>query len=345
MHRRLWEFEEARLLIDEATTLDPSSPSAWWVSGATWLDMLRLKESIAALDLAIELKPDSALYRFTRGWAHLTAENWQQGWVDYQARKEINKPPEIDLSKWDGKWLNPLIRGEQGLGDQVAIARFLPATAVMQVVPPLQRWLEHLGFKTVHIGQKPTGDSYALSMDTPVITKVGMTEPQCPKPLPAYALPNPGRFNIGLVWRSKGQGAGSIEETVHGQQKSLPLDMLLPLAQIPGVKLYSLQVGQGSEEVAAAHGLIERLPIFDIYDTACWMEALDYVVTIDTAPLHLAGALGKKGIGLLNITGGWYYGTGDRCAWHPSLTLVRQPKPGDWKSAVDKAIKIVGSLA
>ena len=347
MHRRLWEFEEARQLVDEATTLDPMNAQAWFVSGATWLDMLRLKEAISALDTAILLQSHSPLYRFTRAWAKLTAEQWKEGWDDYRARKEMNPPAKIDLPHWYTSDRDLLVRGEQGLGDQIACHRFIPSLPglTVQVVPPLQRWFEYLGHKTIHVGEKPRGRSYVYLMDIPYMLGSGMVRPPCPKPLPAYRLPNKGRFNVGLTWRSKGQGAGSLEEQVHGMQKSLPLDMLLPLAAIPGVKLYSLQVGQGSEEVKMAHGLIEPIPIFDIYDTACWMEALDYVISVDTAPLHLAGALGKKGIGLLNTTGGWYYGTGERCAWHPSLKLIRQPKPGDWKGAVEKIIEEVARIA
>lgn len=346
MHRRLWEFDQARALIDEATTLDPLAGGAWWVSGATWLDMLRPKEAIEALSNSLMLPPAHARWRFTRFWAHMTAGKYREGWDDFESRFDLNQFPPSELPAWDGKArAQLLVRSEQGLGDAVMAERFIPEGALVHAHAPLRRWFDHMGHRTVHAAETIKADASVPMMSLPRLLETPLLEPRKVKRLPSLRLPNKGRFNVGLVWRSKAQGAGSIDEQVHGEQKSCPLDYFLPLAEIPGVKLYSLQRGEAAADVQMAYGLVETMPMADFYDIACWMQALDFVVSIDTGPAHLCGAVGTPGVVLLNCTGGWPWGTGDRSAWYPSLQLARQPKPGDWKGAMDRAAEIIRGLA
>lgn len=79
--------------------------------------------------------------------------------------------------------------------------------------------------------------------------------------------------------------------------------------------------------------------IKDFYDTALLIEAMDAVFSIDTSFLHLAGALGKKGFGLLKFHPDWRWSLHDeKSAWYESLTLIRQRKAHDWGSVMDDLI-------
>jgi ADP-heptose:LPS heptosyltransferase len=102
----------------------------------------------------------------------------------------------------------------------------------------------------------------------------------------------------------------------------------------------SLQKDGGSQELAA---LADRSQVIDpthmikdFGDTAALIETLDVVISCDSAPLHLSGALGKRAIAVLPHVAEWRWGRdGDRTPWYPSMTLVRQPKAGDWHAVFD----------
>ena len=70
-------------------------------------------------------------------------------------------------------------------------------------------------------------------------------------------------------------------------------------------------------------------------DLAGVMANLDVVVSVDTAPLHLAGALGVKTYGLIQRSPDWRWGlAGERTMWYDSVTLLRQERLFDWDSCV-----------
>ncbi|WP_325072301.1 glycosyltransferase family 9 protein [Paraburkholderia acidisoli] len=79
-------------------------------------------------------------------------------------------------------------------------------------------------------------------------------------------------------------------------------------------------------------------------DVAAHMTALDAVVTIDSAPLHLGGALGVPVIGMLDHVSQWAWGTGESQRWYDSVTMVRQPKPGDWQSVIKRVASRLQAL-
>ena len=119
----------------------------------------------------------------------------------------------------------------------------------------------------------------------------------------------------------------------------MPLgDLIEHLAPIPGVALYSLQVGEAARELVAGpgvviHDLSRRLR--DWGDTAAYMAALDLIVSVDSAPLHLAGAMGRPCVGLLPYVPCWRWGfDADRTPWYPTMRLLRQHAVGDWRGVI-----------
>jgi hypothetical protein len=156
---------------------------------------------------------------------------------------------------------------------------------------------------------------------------------------PARLDKPPGtKLSIGLVWAPR-----PVDE--RSSRRIAPLGELLGLARIPGVALYSLQVGEAARELEGGPGVLVhdlRHRLRDWADNAAYMAALDLVVSVDSAPLHLAGALGRPCVGLLPAVPCWRWGFGtDSTAWYPSMRLLRQAEPGDWSGPLHQLHHLV----
>jgi len=116
---------------------------------------------------------------------------------------------------------------------------------------------------------------------------------------------------------------------------------LMPVLQVPGVRFVDLQYTDTVRERAAleqAHGpLLVHWPeaIADYDETAALVSAVDLVVTVCTAVVHLAGALGKPAWVMTPFSPEWRYGiAGETMVWYPSVTLIRQQRYGDWSEVL-----------
>ena len=145
-----------------------------------------------------------------------------------------------------------------------------------------------------------------------------------------------GRLKVGLVW------AGSTENP-NDRNRSIALAALAPLGQVPGVSLYSLQKGEAGEQVrhlpAGMTVIDPTADLQDFADTAALIANLDLVIAVDTAVVHLAGALGRPVWTLLPLVPDfrWLLERADS-PWYPTMRLFRQTTRGDW----DGVIKRVG---
>ena len=136
--------------------------------------------------------------------------------------------------------------------------------------------------------------------------------------------------NIGLVW------AGGKKHPAN-EKRSMHLSQFAPLAELSGISWISLQKGPPSAQLAQAPFpvLDWTSEIHDFSDTAALIQALDGVVTVDTAVAHLAGAMGKPVWILLPFLPDfrWLLDRGDS-PWYPTARLIRQTCQGDWRAAV-----------
>jgi ADP-heptose:LPS heptosyltransferase len=145
-------------------------------------------------------------------------------------------------------------------------------------------------------------------------------------------LPRP---HIGLAWR----GSGLIAR----DPRPIPLSALLPVFADSGGSLIALQPGAGEELAGSSHRVIDpaadpRLgaaAFGDFAETAALVAQLDYVISIDTVAAHLAGALGRKALVLLPCAADWrWLERRTDSPWYPTMVLLRQSWPGDWRSVV-----------
>jgi hypothetical protein len=143
-------------------------------------------------------------------------------------------------------------------------------------------------------------------------------------------LGDAAELKVGIAW----QGSRLHPDD---RRRSIPLETFAPLAAISGVQLYSLQFGAGRDQLptfSASNRLIDLADRIESFqDTAAIMRNLDLVICCDSAPVHLAGALGVPVWTALAFTSDWRWLL-ERAdsPWYPTMRLFRQERPGDWPS-------------
>ncbi|HEX8452751.1 MAG TPA: glycosyltransferase family 9 protein [Longimicrobium sp.] len=235
----------------------------------------------------------------------------------------------------DGKRV--LVRCYHGLGDTLQFIRYMPRLrkvarevivwAQPELIPLLStaRGIDRL--LPLHDGAPEVEfDADVEVMELPHVFRY------TPRTLPAEVpylhadpapLPRDGRLAVGLVWK-----AGDWDE-----RRSIPPELLAPLGEIPGVELHVLQRGPGLRERPAGFGIDSGSD--DVLETARVMKALDLVVTVDSMPAHLAGALGVPTWTLLHADPDWRWMEGrEDSPWYPTMRLIRQERAGDWAGVV-----------
>jgi hypothetical protein len=164
----------------------------------------------------------------------------------------------------------------------------------------------------------------------------------------AARLPQDG-LRAGLVW------AGHARPWLHGfssvdRRRSAGLAAFSPVAHVQGVRFVSLQAGtaaaQGQDPPDGMELTDPMESVSDFADTAAVIANLDVVISVDTSVAHLAGAMGKPVLLLDRYDNcwRWLHGRTDS-PWYPSMTIFRQPKPGDWASAMHRAASALNSMA
>jgi hypothetical protein len=134
------------------------------------------------------------------------------------------------------------------------------------------------------------------------------------------SVENSDTISVGVAWSVGVHHDGDYA-------RAIPLQTFVD--HLPGRKLVSIQQ-QGADEARALG--VEAFQFEDFYDCAALMSVLDEIVSIDTAALHLAGAIGHPRVsGLLSHWHSWRW----LSPLYRNVTLYRQQAPGDWASAFD----------
>lgn len=271
----------------------------------------------------------------------------------------------VPVPQWRGKSLagkTILLHAEQGFGDSIQFVRYVPLVAVKGAkivleIPdslmPLVDFRDDM-VATIKPGAPPPPFdlhcplmSLPLAFGTTLATIPGETPYLCVPPERKANvrkwLPNSGRTRVGLVWSGKPSHRND-------HNRSIAFDRLAPILSVPGCAFISLQREYRKADLAtlAACPNLLRLDaaLADFADTAAVVDALDLVITVDTAVAHLAGALGKPVWILLAAIQDWrWLLQRDDSPWYPTARLFRQPETGDWDSVIALLMRELTGLA
>ncbi len=238
-----------------------------------------------------------------------------------------------------------LVHVDQGLGDLIMCARYLPLVAervgrLILAVPERTRRLFatlpcHL--EIVELGEPvPVFDLHLHAFSLPAVfgTTLDTIPPaRCLSAQPDLVADMRQRlgtdFTVGLCW----QGSPNHPRDA---ARSLPLAALAPVLQVPGVRFVSLQVGPAAAQAASLPPPLAVADLGAAVETldgaAAVIAAVDLTITVDSALAHLAGALGRPAWVALPTTPDWrWLRQGDTSAWYPTLRLFRQRAAGHWR--------------
>jgi hypothetical protein len=316
------------------------------------VELCRIDEALQYYDQALRLKPDYAEAHKNRAIARLTQGDFDQGWPEYQWRWLCAEftPPNFSQPRWDGSPLagrTILLYAEQGLGDTLHFARYIPllrsgGSRVMLMCPrSMHRLLRHsleIDHLLVEGEASPPFDVYAPLLSLPALMRT--TASTIPAEGPYLRAEDElverwrrelaalAGFKIGIAW----QGSRAHKRD---RFRSVPVETFALLAAIDGIHLVSLQKGPGTEQLGRVS---DNWKVFDAgsqvedwADTAALLKNLDLVVAVDTAIVHLAGALAIPVWVALPFSADWRWLLGrEDSPWYPSMRLFRQAERGNW---------------
>jgi len=350
---------EALASADRAIALDPGLGQAHHNRAAALYRLARPAEAILSYQRALALDPGDHAARFELGLAHLLLGDFSQGWPLYESRKAVLGDPAAGLAParaWTGHddiaGARLLVLAEQGLGDTLQFARFVPGLAALgarvtlraprTLAPLLARSLPGVAIVDDR-APVPNHDRHCALMSLPLaLSQRGDTDLAAHEPLQPdrdrialwrERLGEPRRRRIGLAW----SGAPYHPDD---RNRSIALARLAPLlsADADFVCLQSVIRPEDAEHAARLRVVAPGPALADFDDTAALASLMDLVIAVDTSVAHLAASLGRPTWILLPFAPDWRWSLrGRACPWYPTARLFRQPALGDWEAVIADA--------
>jgi len=357
--------QEALASYAQALALRPDYPDALANRAGVYGVLGQHAAALQSYDRALALQPDHPAAHFGRSFCLLQQGDLARGWPEYEWRWRMLRltertgrfaqPPWLGAEPLAGKTI--LLHAEQGFGDTLQFCRYAAplaerAAQVLLVVPrPLARLLATLDSpaKVLSAGDYlPPFDLHCPLLSLPLA--LGTTLDTIPPP--AHLTPPPERVaawhkrlaplptpRIGLCWAGSPRRDDPVARAID-RRRSITLAHYAPLARVSGATFVALQKGEAAVQATAPPAGLSihdwTAELHDFADTAALIEALDLVITVDTAVAHLAATLGKPTwiLNRFDACWRWLLDRSDS-PWYPTVRLFRQPAPGDWQTVIN----------
>ena len=346
--RRTGQTEAVLPPARAAAALAPDRIEVWNNLANAERGMGNLAEAEAASRQALAMQPDDADAHYNLALTLLLAQRLPEAWPhwEYRWQSVTKRPAPLPGPVWDGTPCpgeTLYLHAEQGLGDTIQFCRYATLAAararvVLAVQPQLVRLVQGLpGVAAVMSNRDPrppyTHQAPLLSLPgafattaatIPADTPYLRAEPAALATWRARLADLPGR-KIGLVWSGN-------PDFPFDHLRSIPAERLAPLAAVPGISWVNLQLGAKTHPFPLTD---PTASLTDLAETAALIANLDLVIGVDTAVIHLAGALGRP-VWLANRwDGDWRWGqSSDTTPWYPTLRQFRQAPDRDWRPVV-----------
>jgi tetratricopeptide (TPR) repeat protein len=352
---------------DRVLAAAPEHAGAWLARGRALAALNRLDEAVASYGKANALRKDDPDVHFSEALALLTLGDYRRGFERYESRwRRTGMPAQKSRGRplWLGEYPLPrktvLLHAEQGLGDTIQFARYVPllaatgAKVVLEVQSELTALLARLDGADAIIARGETPPPYDLHCPLGSLPLALRTEPgTVPADIPYLSaddaslakwsarLGSLDRPRIAIAW------SGNASH-FNDRNRSIPFARLEPLFPLPlplaggeraGPRFISIQRDvrgddaqclAGEKRVTHVGGELQNFT-----DTAAVIALADLVISADTAVAHLAGAMGRPLWVLIPFAPDWRWTfNGETSPWYPTARLFRQDSLGDWDGVI-----------
>jgi tetratricopeptide (TPR) repeat protein len=355
----LGRYAEAVAAYDRALSIAPDHVNAWNNRGLALQALNRFDDALTSYSKALELQSDYADAHFNQALVLLTVADFRRGFAEYEWRWRRTGMPAQGRGRplWLGEYplggRTILLHAEQGLGDTIQFARYVPLLArtgakiVLEVQPQLKELLGQIEGVCAIVARGeplPSFDVHCPLGSLPLALK---TEPATiPAEIP-YLRPGDahmakwrarlealGRPRVAVAW------SGNVQH-VNDRNRSIPLSDLTPLWSIGSVRFLAVQrdLRSGDAELLAREPRVTQIgtELDDFADTAAVLALVDLVITVDTSVAHLAGAMGRPVWILVPFSPDWRWTlSGETSGWYPTARLFRQLSLGDWDGVIER---------
>ena len=360
------DFESAAKCYRQLVVDDPYDARAYYNLAIILHDLSKFAESLACYEQAIKLGyHNPARANLNTGMNYLKMGDFKRGfhYVDLKSdgawrlgkNFAFNQEALSHIDLWEGQSLEDktiLIYCEQGFGDNIQFVRYIPQVRELggRIIFSCYDQLYNIFknspiLKGVDVMKGASLNSLELDFKIPLLslprvleatidniphTDGYLSKTHCKD----WNLSDEG-MNVALVWESSGLDT----------RRSIPLETILPLCELPNVNMVSIQKGSAMFDYRRNPDIKNLLPslgerIKDFSDTADILSQVDLLISTDTAPIHMGGALGIPTWGLLHFSADWRWfrekNYPDTSPWYESVRIYRRKEPANWGEVVER---------
>ncbi len=322
----------------------------------------KITETRNIQEMLVNHFPGDLSERFNLAETLLLSGEFKRGWREYRHRYSLQHTKiierKVQMPRWAGQAIpgrTLLIHDEQGYGDTFQFLRLVKASQVssgariileinQDSLSIVQRSLGHVVDQIISKGHLPGHfDVHCEMMSLP--NALGLTQDDLPGEIP-YLTPDPARLAhwqarlsklprplVALCWAGR-------PTHMNDANRSTTLETFAPLA-LPGMSFIAIQKGPAAEQALQPPQGMSLIgldaEIKDFEDTAAILSVVDLLISVDSSPVHLAGALGCPVWLMLPMVPDWrWLLERTDSPWYPGHTLYRQSQRSDWNSVMQR---------
>lgn len=374
----LEQWEQALINFERSAARDNTKPEIYSNRGNTLYRQRKFVEALEAYGKALAIKAEHNPARVGKAMCLLMLGRLEEGFTEFESRwnQEPMIPRNLPHPVWEGEAAKHeddilLIYGEQGMGDVLQFCRFAKLAkekwqgkVYLEVVHPLARLMKDVpGVDgVVTLGTRLPFGIKAVSAMLSVPRVLKTTLETIPNEVPYLPYDSyrtgiwqerlkalPEGLKVGLCWAGMRREGDHIATSIDGR-RSMQLEQFAPLAALPGISWVNLQLGPPRDQLRF-HPKGMTIgdwsgDLYDFFDTAALIQALDLVISVDTSVVHVAGGLGKPTWLLSRYDACWRWLIDrDDTPWYPTMRIFTQKQPYDWEEVVNRMVMPLQALA